>query len=173
MIRLPQSDTYFIELFFAKGNIMKNRLAQGVMMTIVTALLTACAGERPQNLGLRDGVLTSCPASPNCVSSYATDERHRIAPFSFNSAPDAAFSRLKQILSQRGDVTVVAEQVGYLHVEFHTRLFVDDGEFLLDREHQVIQVRSASRLGYSDLGKNRSRMEEIRQALSAQFDSAL
>jgi uncharacterized protein (DUF1499 family) len=168
MIRLPQSDTYFIQLFFAKGNIMKNRL-EGVMMTIVTALLTACAGERPQNLGLRDGVLTSCPASPNCVSSYATDERHRIAPLSFSGDPEVAFNRLKQLLSQRGDVTVVAEQVGYLRVELHTRLFVDDGEFLLDRERQVIQVRSASRLGYSDLGKNRSRLEEIRQSLAARF----
>ncbi len=142
------------------------------MMTLVTALLTACAGERPQNLGLRDGVLTPCPASPNCVSSFAADERHRIAPLSFSDDPDAAFSRLKQILSQRGDVTVVTEQAGYLRVELYTRLFVDDGEFLLDRECRVIQVRSASRLGYSDLGKNRSRLEEIRQALAARFGGA-
>ena len=49
-----------------------------------------------------------------------------------------------------------------------TTLFVDDSEFLLDRERLVIQVRSASRLGYSDLGKNRSRIEEIRE----QFNKA-
>lgn len=49
-----------------------------------------------------------------------------------------------------------------------TTLFVDDSEFLLDRERQAIQVRSASRLGYSDLEKNRSRMEEIRE----QFNKA-
>lgn len=148
---------------------MKNRLADGTIMTIVTALLTACAGERPQNLGLRDGVLTSCPASPNCVSSYAADEQQRIAPLSFSGDPEVAFNRLKQILSQRGDATIVTEQAGYLRVELHTRLFVDDGEFLMDRERQVIQVRSASRLGYSDLGKNRRRLEEIRQAFVVKF----
>jgi uncharacterized protein (DUF1499 family) len=48
-------------------------------------------------------------------------------------------------------------------------LFVDDAEFLLDRTRSVIQVRSASRLGYSDLGKNRSRMEDIRR----QFDAGV
>ena len=50
----------------------------------------------------------------------------------------------------------------YLRVELRTMLFVDDGEFLLDRENKVIHIRSASRLGYSDLGKNRSRLEDIR-----------
>jgi uncharacterized protein (DUF1499 family) len=52
-----------------------------------------------------------------------------------------------------------------------TILFVDDGEFLLDRTRNAIQVRSASRLGYSDLGKNRKRMEEIRVQYSAQEDT--
>ncbi len=50
-----------------------------------------------------------------------------------------------------------------MRVEFHTLLFVDDGEFLLAAEQGLIQVRSASRMGYSDLGKNRRRLEEIRQ----------
>jgi uncharacterized protein (DUF1499 family) len=135
-------------------------------MGILSLLLAACAGERPANLGAKDGRLASCPASPNCVSSQAVDERHRIAPLAFSGDPDAAFARLKQVLIRRKDSTVIEEQTGYLRVELRTTFFVDDSEFLLDRERQVIQVRSASRLGYSDLGKNRSRMEEIRE----QFD---
>jgi uncharacterized protein (DUF1499 family) len=78
-----------------------------------------------------------------------------------------AFARLKQVLGQRSDTTVIEEKPGYLRVELRTMLFVDDGEFLLDRPRSVIQVRSASRLGYSDLGKNRSRMEEIRRQFIA------
>ena len=132
-------------------------------MGILSILLTACAGERPANLGAKDGRLAACPASPNCVSSQAGDERHRITPLAFSGDPDAAFDRLKQVLTRRKDTTVIEEQAGYLRVELRTTFFVDDGEFLLDRERRVIQVRSASRLGYSDLGKNRSRMEEIRE----------
>ncbi|MDA8431325.1 MAG: DUF1499 domain-containing protein [Geobacteraceae bacterium] len=142
---------------------MKKELRGVVVMGILSSILTACAGERPTNLGARDGILAACPASPNCVSSQAVDEGHRIAPLVFRGDPDAAFARLKQLLSRRADTTIREEAPGYLRVELHTTLFVDDGEFLLDRTHSVIQLRSASRLGYSDLGKNRSRIEQIRK----------
>ena len=131
-------------------------------MIILSSLLAACAGERPANLGAKEGRLTACPSSPNCVSSQTSDERHRIAPLSLNGDPDAEFARLKQILARRNDTKVIEESLGYLRAELRTTLFVDDGEFLLDRVGRVINVRSASRLGYSDLGKNRSRLEEIR-----------
>lgn len=131
-------------------------------MGILSGILSACAGECPANLGAREGLLGPCPSSPNCVSSQAADERHRIAPLLFSGDPGVAFDRLKRVLSRRGDTTIVEELPGYLRVELRTRLFVDDAEFLLDRAHKVIHLRSASRLGYSDFGKNRSRMEEIR-----------
>jgi uncharacterized protein (DUF1499 family) len=132
-------------------------------MGILTSLLAACAGEPPGNLGVRGGLLAPCPSSPNCVSSRADDQRHRIEPLRFTGDPDGAFARLKSILADRNDTTLVREESGYLRVEFRTRLgFADDGEFLLDPDGGCIQVRSASRLGYSDLGKNRSRLEEIR-----------
>ena len=137
-------------------------------MSIGLLGIIGCAGKRPGNLGARDGVLAACPASPNCVSSQAADQRHRIEPLRFSGDPEVAFSRLKLVLAGRGDVTIIEDLPGYLRVELRTLLFVDDGEFLLDREKHVIQVRSAARLGYSDLGKNRSRMEEIR----AQFMAA-
>lgn len=134
-----------------------------LIMAVCSLLIAACAGERPKNLGARDGRLTTCPDSPNCVTSQSADEKHRIAPLVFKGAPDHAFSRLKQILASRNDTTVTEVTSEYLRAEFRTRIgFVDDGEFLLDRSQSLIHVRSASRLGYSDLGKNRSRMEEIR-----------
>ena len=124
-------------------------------MSIGLLGVLGCAGERPANLGARDGgVLAACPSSPNCVSSQATDDGHRIAPLAFTDDPDGAFSRLKQVLARRKYTTIVGESTGYLRVELRTTFFFDDGEFLLERVGQVIHVRSASRLGYSDLGKN-------------------
>lgn len=135
-------------------------------MTLLAAILAACAGERPKNLGVKDGGLAACPSSPNCVSSFAAEEGHRIAPFSFNDEPAVAFARLTQMIRQRSDATIIEERSNYLRVELRTTLFVDDAEFLLDGEKKVIHLRSASRLGYSDLGKNRRRVEEIRAVFS-------
>jgi uncharacterized protein (DUF1499 family) len=135
-------------------------------MSIITSILAACAGEKPNNLGASSGRLTECPDSPNCVSSQAGDVAHRIAPLVCKDGSEPAFARLKQILVHRGDSTIIEERPGYLRVEFHTLLFIDDGEFLLDVEQRLIQVRSASRRGYSDLGKNRRRLKEIRQSFN-------
>lgn len=134
-----------------------------IAMGIFSAMLAACAGDRPDNLGARNGILALCPSSPNCVSSQVKDERHSIVPLKFSGDTDAAMARLKQLLWNRNDTTIIEESGGYLRVEFHTTLFVDDGEFLLDRERNVIHLRSASRIGYSDLGKNRGRLEELRR----------
>jgi len=107
--------------------------------------------------------LPPCPASPNCVSSQA-EGKHRIAPFVIKSDPDQAFKCLHALLGKRSDTTVVTFDKNMIKVEFRTLLgFVDDGLFLLDRNQAAIHVRSAARLGYWDLGKNRRRMEEIRQ----------
>lgn len=146
---------------------MKIKGKVAILMAAGLLGMIGCAGERPTQLGARDGLLSSCPASPNCVSSQAVDERQRIAALEFSGNPDTAFERLKLVLGQRNDTTIIKEQPDYLQVELRTVFFVDDGEFLLDRERNVIHVRSASRLGYSDLGKNRSRMEDIRRQFLA------
>lgn len=65
---------------------------------------------------------------------------------------------------------IVIATENYLHVEFSSAIFrfVDDVEFFLDDATQTIHFRSASRLGYSDLGVNRKRMEEIRRRFTTQ-----
>lgn len=146
---------------------MTNKIGRNLLMALGFLGLIGCAGERPKNLGAREGVLAPCPGSPNCVSSQAANERHRIAPLVFSGDPGLAFARLKRVLSSRSDTTIVDDLPDYLRVELRTMLFVDDGEFLLDRTNKVIHVRSASRLGYSDLGKNRSRLEAIRSQFLA------
>ena len=146
---------------------MNNGIRWILLMALGLFNLIGCAGERPNNLGAKEGILAPCPGSPNCVSSQAENERHRIAPLVFSGDPGTAFARLKQVLSDRSDTSIVDDLPDYLRVELRTMLFVDDGEFLLDRTNKVIHVRSDSRLGYSDLGKNRSRLEAIRSQFLA------
>lgn len=108
--------------------------------------------------------LPACPSSPNCVSSQATGN-HCIEPFPVTAGEaEAAWERLREILGQREDTVIVSANDKVLQVEFKTVLgFVDDGLFYLDDDNRLIHVRSASRSGYWDVGKNRRRLEEIRQ----------
>ncbi|MDB9321478.1 DUF1499 domain-containing protein [Nodularia spumigena CS-591/04] len=122
------------------------------------------AGKRPQNLGVNNGKLASCPNSPNCVSSQDTDPQHIISPLTFTSNPQTALANLKAIIQSLPRTKIITETEDYLYAEFKSALmgFVDDVEFYLDPQANVIQVRSASRLGQSDLGVNRQRIETIR-----------
>ncbi|MBE9103516.1 DUF1499 domain-containing protein [Nostoc cf. edaphicum LEGE 07299] len=122
------------------------------------------AGKRPNNLGISNGKLAPCPNSPNCVSSQSTDASHQIAPLTFTSTLEEAITNLKQIIESLPRTKIITENKDYLYAEFKSALlgFVDDVEFYLDRTANVIHVRSASRLGQSDLGVNRKRIETIR-----------
>ncbi|MBD2293431.1 DUF1499 domain-containing protein [Anabaena sphaerica FACHB-251] len=122
------------------------------------------AGTRPNNLGVKDGRLAPCPSSPNCVSSQSTDSLHQIPPLSFTSTAEQALSQLKGIIQSLPRTKIITEAEDYLYAEFKSALmgFVDDVEFYLDSQAKVIHLRSASRLGYGDLGVNRQRIETIR-----------
>jgi uncharacterized protein (DUF1499 family) len=126
------------------------------------------AGTAPAGLGLRDGKLSACPASPNCVSSQATDADHRVAPLSFHGEPGAAMATLARVVSAQPGATIVTQRDDYLYATFQTRVmgFVDDVEFVVAPARREIELRSASRLGYSDLGVNRKRVEALRTAFA-------
>jgi uncharacterized protein (DUF1499 family) len=125
---------------------------------------TIFAGMQPTNLGVRSGQLAPCPSTPNCVSSQSSDPEHYIDPLTDNGQPAAALASLKSILQNTERAKIIAETDNYLYTEFTSRWmgFVDDVEFFLDRDAGEIEVRSASRLGESDLGVNRQRIETIR-----------
>ncbi len=136
------------------------QILQRLMTSGFLIALTSCASQ-PE----LDGNDMSCPDSPNCVSSLASDSAHFIAPLAFKDQPEAAMERLKAALLTEKRVTLVKEQADYLHAEIRSLIFrfVDDVEFTLDIEEKVFQVRSFSRVGYSDFGVNRRRIESIRQ----------
>jgi uncharacterized protein (DUF1499 family) len=114
--------------------------------------------------------LAPCPASPNCVSSQATDAEHSTEPLRFTGDAMVAWERLKSALGTESRLLIVEDTGSYLHAEARSLVFrfVDDIEFVLDPGADVIQVRSASRLGYSDFGVNRRRVERIREVFSRQ-----
>ena len=109
-------------------------------------------------------ILGPCPASPNCVSTQASDEGHAIAPFRYRKSRAEAKEALKEVIRSLPRTKLVEEDESYLHFEFTSLLirFVDDVEFLFDDEAKTIHFRSASRTGYGDLGVNRRRMEQVR-----------
>ena len=119
---------------------------------------------RPADLGARDGRLSACRRSPNCVSSQADpgDREHYIAPLAFTGT----IAELRRAIESLPRVTVIREAPDYLYAEFRTPLlrYVDDVEFV--KAGSVLHVRSASRLGRRDFGVNRRRVEEIRRLLT-------
>jgi len=127
-------------------------------------------GKRPTNLGVKEGKLAPCPSSPNCVCSQlpTTDTQHYIQPLSYSGTPSEAINKLKSIIQGLPRTAIITESENYLYAEFTSKLmgYVDDVEFYVDPNAQMIQVRSASRLGQSDLGVNRKRIEEIRSLLT-------
>jgi uncharacterized protein (DUF1499 family) len=136
------------------------------------ALLAACTGERPGDLGVRDRRLAPCKPTPNCVASQAdraADPGHYVPPLAIRDDPQAAWAALVAAVRATPRAQIVAERPDYLHAEYASRVFgfVDDVEFQLDPSAKLVHVRSASRVGYSDFGVNRARIEEFRTRLAA------
>lgn len=141
-----------------------NILRTAATLSLTASVFLAGCSFSPVSKGVVSGQLGLCPSSPNCVSSYNADGTHRIAPLRFSGETAAAKRKLITVLGVREDVEIEEDSDNYVRVTFTSpwMKFVDDGEFLLG--NGTVEMRSASRMGYSDLGKNRSRMEEIRTA---------
>ena len=109
--------------------------------------------------------LQPCPSTPNCVSTQSSDEQHAIAPLRYQRSKAEAKAALKEAVLSLPRTKLTEEDDSYVHFEFTSLVlrFVDDVEFVFNEESKVIHFRSASRVGYGDLGVNRRRMEEIRK----------
>ncbi len=142
--------------------------------TVLMSLLLMVAnahGATKGELQIQDHRLTPCPDSPNCVSTLSDTEEHGIAPYRYEKTLAEAKAVLKQVVGELSRTELVQEEETYLHYEVRSFLFrfVDDVEFLFEDATKTIHFRSASRVGYSDLGVNRKRMEEIRRLLEGRI----
>jgi len=142
-----------------------------ILQTMAKKSLFSFSGTRPTSLGVKDGQLLACPGTPNCVNSQSpdSDAEHYIAPLSFDGSAPEAIARLKEVITNLPRTEIIQQTENYLYAEFTTPImgYVDDVEFFADEATGTMHVRSASRLGQSDLGLNRKRVEEIRAAFSA------
>jgi uncharacterized protein (DUF1499 family) len=158
-----------------------NLLSIGLPILLVAAVVAvqsgALQGTAPTDLGVREGRLKPPSPAPNSVSSQAAlypDHPQRIyasiAPLPFkNGGAQASILALQAVLKELPGVSLVQVQDGYLQAQAQTRVmrYVDDVEFWANTEAGVVELRSASRLGHSDLGANRARMERVRSAYMA------
>ena len=136
-----------------------------LLLPVLLLALLSLFSRKPGNLGVHDGELRPCPDSPNCVSSRAADDAHRVQPLAYAGPAPDAWRRLEEILRGLPRARITERTAEYMYVEFTSALFrfTDDVEFQLDEQAGVVHVRSASRAGHSDLGANRSRVEQVRR----------
>ena len=138
-----------------------------LIFTGVTAIIfvfSRCLAGEPDNLGLKNRLLSPCPGTPNCVSSQEKNSQHRIQPITFEGSLELAKEKLHRVINSMRGTRILTQDVIYWHVEFTTQLlrYIDDVEFYFDGTQSLIHLRSASRQGYWDLGVNRRRVETIR-----------
>ena len=132
-------------------------------MILVAAIPVMNFLSKPASLGLEDGKLTECPNSPNCVSTQTDQTTKQMASLKYSGDSEEAMQRLREILKSMPRTRIVSRTNVYLHVEVRSlwMRYADDVEFLIDEEQKQIHFRSASRVGHSDLGVNRNRMQDI------------
>jgi len=125
--------------------------------------LLALQSERGAAPGLVEGKLASVGSKPNAVCSEAgTPEARAVAPFKAATL-DAVLTAINATGGK-----IVTQQKGYAAAVYTSALmgYVDDVELRVSGK--TVHIRSASRVGYSDRGVNRARVEEIRDMLGAE-----
>ncbi|MCW8943375.1 MAG: DUF1499 domain-containing protein [Sedimenticola sp.] len=136
-----------------------------IALFVIMLLVIIVMSKVGKAAGLTGGILSQCPDKPNCVCSEDThDGRHSITPLAFpQKTPVHIVTLLKQSIEEMGG-DLQQENENYLAAEFTSKLlrFVDDLEIRIDQSEKVIHIRSASRVGYSDLGVNRKRVELLK-----------
>ena len=128
-------------------------------------MIGACAGGKtPVNIGINNGKLADCPASPNCVSSDAADADHHVEPIPLAGSAEEDWLKAQALVAALPRTKIITAENNYLHAECRSAVFgfVDDLELHLRPDERIIAVRSAARLGYSDFGVNRKRVEGLR-----------
>ena len=133
-------------------------LFQCVILSVIIIFMSGCSGTKP----LAIGQFAKCPEKPNCISSKSSQDLHTFPPLKYEGTRLNAKTNLLKALEKMPRARVSTNTDNFIHIEFTSKIFrfIDDLEFYLN-ETGVIHFRSASRIGYSDMGVNRDRMKEI------------
>lgn len=110
--------------------------------------------------------LKPCPISPNCISSMENGYC-AVEPFRLYDATSIDTEKLANLIKNLDERIVVSYSENHIHAEISSKVFgfVDDLDLIIDKEKQLIHLRSASRSGFYDFGVNRKRIENLRKFL--------
>ncbi|ABM03576.1 hypothetical protein DUF1499 [Psychromonas ingrahamii 37] len=135
-------------------------------LALLSASLLTLSACTPQS-SHATGNIEPCPTSPNCVSSDATDKNHFILPFQLTTSAEKAWPIVIEVIMALPRSNIIQQTDDFLDVECRSAVFgfVDDLKLQLRVSEGLIAVYSASRIGYSDFGVNRDRIEVLRAAL--------
>ena len=139
----------------------------GLTLALILFMVNGCSGKRPDEIGIGLYGLRGCPKSPNCVSSEAKDEQHAIESFRLKGDFDINWPLIQDEIISMPRWVIVTATDDYIHVECKSQIFrfIDDLELYFNSLNGIISIRSASRIGYSDFGANRRRVELLRGKL--------
>lgn len=159
----------FLTLLVCVSLLFTSAPAMAAPVAVLPGLKGVFTGTPPTDIGIHETQLSDCPDSPNCVSSSASDDEHYIAPIEYTAKPEAVLDKLVAVIQNQPRTEIVEQTDDYVRAEFTSRLmgFVDDAEFYFLSDGKTIAMRSAARLGESDLGVNRRRLEQFRLALQS------
>ncbi len=129
------------------GYFSANRIATGLVMS---------EGSMP--------TLSGCDNLLNCTASTASEKKNRVEPIAYQGPDSEVIKQIAALIAAQKNTKIITQNTNYLHATYKTALmgFTDDLELLLDNDSGVLHIRSASRIGQSDLGANRKRIEALR-----------
>lgn len=141
-----------------------------ISIFVFLVLLTNCSGTRPPLIGQ----FPPCPNTPNCVSSKSAVSFHKIDPITYQGTYQKARENLLNIIKTIPRTKISIDENKFLHVKFTSNIFrfIDDVEFYFN-DTGIIHIRSASRVGYSDMGVNRNRVEKIRKLFAENLSTSI
>ncbi|MBZ9687198.1 DUF1499 domain-containing protein [Clostridium estertheticum] len=136
----------------------------GVMGAIVIYMVVK-NNLTPNNLGVTNGKLAQMPNKPNAVSSQTEEKDKKVEPLEFKGNLNDSKQQMIKVIENYGNAKIVKNDTNYIYVVFTTGImkYHDDVEFYFDESKKLIQIRSASRIGYSDMGLNRERYNKLRE----------
>jgi uncharacterized protein (DUF1499 family) len=149
------------------GEEMKKMLKVFIGSLILITILWGCSGNPTERHNSEPSGFLDCPDSPNCVSSLAKNPKHRVEPFKLKKDPKTSWDIVQKTVGSLPRTKIVSADNSYIHAECRSTIFrfVDDLTLHLTPSKDIIHLRSASRTGYSDLGVNRRRVENLRKKL--------
>ena len=149
------------------GKEMKKMLKIFTGSLMFITILWGCSGNPTEHNNSGSSGLLDCPDTPNCVSSLAKNAKHRVEPFKLKKDPKTSWDIVQETVGSLPRTKVVSANNNDIHAECRSMIFrfVDDLTLHLTTSNGIIHIRSASRTGYSDLGVNRRRVENLRKKL--------